>query len=94
MGGLHYDASTYAGLISELERLFGGAEQEIAGMATELFKRQKVQLASLDLVRAFRVKLASYRATLETYGKREAEFSTNLQFVVIKQVLAISLRKN
>jgi hypothetical protein len=27
MGGLHYDASTYAGLISELERLFGEAEQ-------------------------------------------------------------------
>jgi hypothetical protein len=48
-------------------------------MATELFKGQKVQLASLDSVRAFQVKLASYRATLETYGKREAEFSPNSQ---------------
>jgi hypothetical protein len=33
----------------------------------------------LDSVRGFRVKLASYRATLETYGKREAEFSPQSQ---------------
>jgi hypothetical protein len=64
--GLHFNARTYTNLIAELERQFGGTEQEIASTATDLFKGGKVQLASLDSVRAFRVKLASYSATLET----------------------------
>jgi hypothetical protein len=77
--GLHYDPITYAGLIAELERLWGGPDQEIAITAADLFKGSKVQLTSLESVRALRVKLASYRSTLETYGKREAEFSPNSQ---------------
>jgi hypothetical protein len=59
--------------------LRGGQDQEIATTAADLFKGSKVQLTSLESVRAFRVKLASYRSTLETYGKREAEFSPNSQ---------------
>jgi hypothetical protein len=34
---------------------------------------------SLNSVRAFRVKLQAYRATLDTYHKREAEFAPNSQ---------------
>jgi hypothetical protein len=79
IGGLHYDPTTYAGLIAELERLYGGSDHEIAATANELFKDQRVQLTSLESVRAFRVKLAAYRSTLETYGNREAEFSPNSQ---------------
>jgi hypothetical protein len=48
--GLHFDGKTYAGLISGLERLFGGREQEIASTAADLFKGSKVQLAFLDSV--------------------------------------------
>jgi hypothetical protein len=55
--GLHYDPTTYAILIAELERLYGGADQEIAATALDLFKGAKVQLASLESVRAVRVKL-------------------------------------
>jgi hypothetical protein len=77
--GLHYDATTYAGLIAELERLFGGADQEIATTVADLLKGPRIQLNSLDSVRGFSVKHASYRATLETYGKREAEFSPQSQ---------------
>jgi hypothetical protein len=77
--GLHYDALTYAGLIAELEKLFGGADQEIATTVADLLKGPRIQLNSLDLVRGFRVKIASYTATLETYGKREAEFSPQSQ---------------
>jgi hypothetical protein len=73
--GLHYDPITYAGITAELERFWGGLDQEIATTAADLFKGSKVQLTSLESVRAFRVKSASYRSTLETYGKREAEFS-------------------
>jgi hypothetical protein len=54
-------------------------DQEIASTAAELFKGQKLQLTLLESVRAFRVKLASYGVILDTYGKREAEFSPNLQ---------------
>jgi hypothetical protein len=77
--GLHYDPTTYAILIAELERLYRGADQEIATTALDLFKGAKVQLASLKLVRAFRVKLQEYRATLDAYHKREAEFAPNSQ---------------
>jgi hypothetical protein len=52
--GLHYDA----GIIAELERLWGGPDQEIATTAADMFKGSKVQLTSLESVRAFRVKLA------------------------------------
>jgi hypothetical protein len=76
---LHYDPPTYVKLISELERLFGGADQEIAYTANELYKGQKVQLTLLESVRAFRVKLSAYGTTLETYGEREAELSPNSQ---------------
>jgi hypothetical protein len=76
---LHYDPPTYAKLISELERLFGGADQVIAYTAAELFKGQKVQLTSLESARTFRVKLSSYGTTLQTYGKRKAELSPNSQ---------------
>jgi hypothetical protein len=79
IGGLHYDPTTYAGLIAELERLYGGSDHEIAATANELFKGQRVQLTLLESNQAFRVKLAAYRSTLETYGKREAEFLTNSQ---------------
>jgi hypothetical protein len=72
--GLHYDPKIYATLIAELERLYGGADQEIATTALYLFKGAKVQLSSRDLVRAFRVKLQAYRATLDKYHKREAGF--------------------
>jgi hypothetical protein len=77
--GLHYDPTTYAILIAELERLYGGADQEIATTALDLFKGAKVQLAPLKSVRAFRVKLQAYRATLDTYHKREAEFAPKSQ---------------
>jgi hypothetical protein len=77
--GSHYNPITYAGIIAELERLWGGLDQEIATTAADLFKGSKVQLTSLESVRAFRVKLVSYRSTLETYGKRKAEFSPNSQ---------------
>jgi hypothetical protein len=36
--GLHYDPMTYTILIAELERLYGGANQEIATTALDLFK--------------------------------------------------------
>jgi hypothetical protein len=77
--GLHYDATTYAAIIGQLERHYGGMDQEIASMAAELFKGQKVQLTPLESVRSFRVKLASYGVILDTYGKREAKFSRNSQ---------------
>jgi hypothetical protein len=77
--GLNYDAATYATLIRELERLFGGAETEVALAAAELFKEAKVQITSLDSVRSFRVKLAAYGTVLSTHDKREAEFSPNSQ---------------
>jgi hypothetical protein len=70
--GLNYDARTYAVLIRELERLFGGAEAEISLALVDLFKGPKVSLTSLDLVRTFRVKLAAYRTTLETHRQRAA----------------------
>jgi hypothetical protein len=54
-------------------------DQEIASTAAELFKGQTVQLTSLESVRALRVKLASYGVILDMYGKRESEFSPNLQ---------------
>jgi hypothetical protein len=50
---LNYDAATYAALIRELERLFGGAETKVALAAAELFKGAKVQITSLDSVRSF-----------------------------------------
>jgi hypothetical protein len=77
--GLNYDAATYAALIRELERLFGGAETEVALAAAELFKGAKVQITSLDSVSSFRVKLAAYRTVLTTHDKREAEFLPNSQ---------------
>jgi hypothetical protein len=54
-------------------------DQEIATTALDLFKGAKVQLSSLNSVRAFRVKLQAYRATLDTYHKREGEFAPNSQ---------------
>jgi hypothetical protein len=62
-----------------LERLYRRADQERATTALDLFKGAKVQVASLNLVRAFRVKLQAYRATLDTYHKGEAEFAPNSQ---------------
>jgi hypothetical protein len=53
LSGLSYDAATYAALIRELERLFGGAETKVALAAAELFKGAKVQITSLDSVRSF-----------------------------------------
>jgi hypothetical protein len=75
--GLNYDARTYAILIRELKRLYGGAEAEINLASAELFKGPKVTLSWLDSVRTFRVRLAAYRTTLETHGQRVAEFSPN-----------------
>jgi hypothetical protein len=75
--GLNYDPRTYAVLINELERLYGGAEAEILLASQELFKGPKVAFTSLDSVRSFRVKLAAYRTTLETHGQRVTEFSPN-----------------
>jgi hypothetical protein len=46
--GLNYDARTYAAVIRELERLFGGAEAEIMLASAELFKGPKVVLSLLD----------------------------------------------
>jgi hypothetical protein len=46
--GLHYYARTYAILIRELKRLYGGAEQTIALAAAELFKGPKISLTTLD----------------------------------------------
>jgi hypothetical protein len=51
--GLHYDATTYASIIGQLERHYGGMDQEIASTAAELFKGQKVQLTLMESVRAF-----------------------------------------
>jgi hypothetical protein len=48
--GLHYDQTTYAGMIAELERLWGGPDQEITTTATELFKGGKIQLTALESV--------------------------------------------
>jgi hypothetical protein len=73
MRGLNYDAATYAALIRELERLYGGAETEVTLAAAELFKGGKVQLTLLDWVRTFRVKLPAYGTILDTHKKREAE---------------------
>jgi hypothetical protein len=75
--GLNYDARTYAVLIRELKRLFGGAKAEILLASVDLFKGPKVLLTSLDSVRTFRVKLAAYRTTLGTHGQRAAEFAPN-----------------
>jgi hypothetical protein len=75
--GLNYDARTYAAVIRELERLFGGAEAEVMLASTELFKGPKVVLSPLDSVRTFRVKLVAYRTILETHGQQEAEFGPN-----------------
>jgi hypothetical protein len=75
--GLNYDARTYAVLIRELKRLFGGAEAEILLASVDLFKGPKVSLTSLDSVRTFRVKLAAYRTTLETHRQKAAEFAPN-----------------
>jgi hypothetical protein len=62
-----------------LERLYGGAEAEVTLAAAELFKGGKIQLTSLESVRTFRVKLATYGTILDTHKKREAEFSPNSQ---------------
>jgi hypothetical protein len=48
MRGLNYDAATYAAFIRELERLYRGAEAEVALAAAELFKGGKIQLTSLE----------------------------------------------
>jgi hypothetical protein len=75
--GLNNHARTYAAVIRELERLFGGVEAEVMLASTELFKGPKVVLSSLDSVRTFRVKLVAYRTILETHGQRETEFAPN-----------------
>jgi hypothetical protein len=77
--GLHYDPQTYAFLITEVGRLYRGANQEKATTALDLFKGSKIQLSSLKSVGTFRVKLEAYRATLDTYRIREAEFAPNGQ---------------
>jgi hypothetical protein len=87
IGELHYDPTTSAGFIAELERLYGGSDHEIAATANELFKGQRVQLTSLESVQAFRVKLAAYILTLETYGKREAEFLPNSRLWLLPTTL-------
>jgi hypothetical protein len=46
--GLNYNPTTYAALIRELERRFGGARAEVALAAGELFKGPKVSITSLD----------------------------------------------
>jgi hypothetical protein len=69
--GLNYDARTYAAVIREFERLFGGVEAEIMLASTELFKGPKVVLSSLDSVRTFRVKWVAYRTILETHGQEK-----------------------
>jgi hypothetical protein len=66
-------------MIAELERLYGWADQEIASTVLDLFNGPKVQLLSLESVRAFRVKLQAYWVTLDTYCKRESEFAPNSQ---------------
>jgi hypothetical protein len=48
--GLHYDPTTYAQIIAELERVFRGADQEIAAVAADLLKGTRVQLLSLESV--------------------------------------------
>jgi hypothetical protein len=42
--GLNYNAATYAALIRELERFFGGAETKVALAAADLFKGAKAKL--------------------------------------------------
>jgi hypothetical protein len=79
MRGLNYNAATYAALIRELERLYGGVEAEVTLAAAEIFKGGKIQLTALELVRAFQVKLAAYGTILDTHKKQEAEFSPNSQ---------------
>jgi hypothetical protein len=65
--------------MAEVGRLYRGANQEIATTALDLFKGSKIQLSSLEFVRTFRVKLEAYRAALDTYRIREAEFAPNSQ---------------
>jgi hypothetical protein len=43
--GLHYDPTTYAILITELERLYGGADQEIE---TVLSRQAKLSAEGLE----------------------------------------------
>jgi hypothetical protein len=74
--GLNYDARTYATLIRELERLFGGAEAEISLASADFFKGPTVQITSLYSVRSFRVKLAAF-GTLATHKQRATEFAPN-----------------
>jgi hypothetical protein len=74
---LNYDARTYAVVIRELERLYGGAKAEISLSSTELIKGPKVMISSLDSVRTFRVKLSAYSTTLDTHGQRQTEFALN-----------------
>jgi hypothetical protein len=52
---LNYDSQTYAFLIGEVRNLYIGAKQKIATTALDLFDGSKLQLSSLESVRAFRV---------------------------------------
>jgi hypothetical protein len=95
--GLNYDTRTYAAVIRELERLFGGAEAEVMLASTELFKGLKVVLSSLNSVKTFRVKLVAYRTILETHGQRKSEFAPNshlyrelMQSKLFRQILYTS----
>jgi hypothetical protein len=76
---LNYDSQTNAFLKAEVRRLYRVAKQKIATTALDLFKGSKIQLLSLESVRAFRDKLEAYRTTLDTYRIEEAEFTPNGQ---------------
>jgi hypothetical protein len=74
---LNYDSKTYAFLITEVRRLYREAKQKIMATALDLLKGSKVQLSSLESVRAFREKLEAYKTTLNSYHIQEEEFSPN-----------------
>jgi hypothetical protein len=71
--------------ITKLERLFGEAQMEISQLAADLFRGTKIQLSSLEAVRAFRVKLAVHKTTLQTWNERS-------KTVQVKIVCFVSVR--
>jgi hypothetical protein len=74
---LNYDSQTYTFLIAEMRRLYRETKQKIITTALDLFEGSKVQLSSLESVRALREKLEAYKTTMETYRIEEEEFAPN-----------------
>jgi hypothetical protein len=74
---LNYDSQTYTFPIAEERRLYREANQKIMTTALDLLEGLKVQVSSLELVRAFREKFEEYKTTLDTYRVEEEEFAPN-----------------